>query len=131
MKRLLSLMLSAALGLWLATTFIPGAKATILPESNFFGFTLTATWQLFILLGIALGLLNYFVKPILNVITLPLRIITLGLFGFVINMGLIWVVDVIFEELNIPLFYPLFWTALIIWLLNIIISKILIKKEEN
>ena len=96
MKRLLSSIISAGVGLWLATIFISGGTVIAYPGSNFYGINLSATWQLFILLGIILGLLNFFVKPILNVITLPLRIITLGLFGFVINMFLIWVVDYIF-----------------------------------
>ena len=127
MKNLLSLMLSAGLGLWLATIFVAGVTVTTYPGSNFFGFAIGAKWQIFILFGIILGLLNYFAKPILNTITLPLRIITLGLFGFVINMALIGVVDYIFRELYIPFWYPLLLTTLIVWILNILLTKSLIK----
>lgn len=38
-------------------------------------------------------LLNFFVKPLLNIITLPFRWITLGLFQFIVNAGLIWILD--------------------------------------
>ncbi len=89
MKKLLFNIVSAGLGLWLATMFVQEVKIAVLPDSNFFGINLTSQWQLFLLFGIILGLLNFFVKPILNVITLPLRIITLGLFSFVINMACI------------------------------------------
>ncbi len=129
MRKLLSQIISAGLGLWLATIFVAGVRVQTYPDSMFFGFPLTAQWQLFILFGIILGLLNFFVKPLLDTITLPLRIITLGLFGFVINMALIWAIDYIFREFSAPFLYPLFWTTLIIWALNIIISKLLTEKE--
>jgi len=131
MKSLLSQIVSAGLGLWLATMFVPQVTAQIYPDSSFFGFPITATWQLFILFGIISGLINFFVKPILNIITLPLRIITLGLFGYVINMALIWAVDVIFKELSIPLLYPLLLTTLIIWGANLLVSSLLSKKSEQ
>jgi len=130
MKRLISLVISAGLGLWLAVLFVPGVTTRLYPGSNFFGIPLTAQWELFLLLGIVLGLLNYFVKPILNTITLPLRIITLGLFGFVINMGLIWVMDYIFKEFSAPWFWPLLWTTLIIWILNLIVNKLVLKEQH-
>lgn len=129
MKGLLSQIVSAGLGLWLATTFVPGVIVKALLDSSFFGISLTARWQLFLIFGIILGLLNYFVKPIINAIALPLRIITLGLFSFVINMALIWIVDFIFQELSVPLLYPLLWTTFIIWLLNIIFFPLFSKDK--
>ena len=122
MKKLLFHIVVATLGLWLATMFVPGVIVELYPDSNFFGIGLTALWQVFLLLGIILGILNYFVKPVLDVITLPLKIITLGLFSFVIVVALIWAVDYIFKELYIPLWLPLFYTALIIWGLNTVLA---------
>ncbi len=121
-------MVSAGLGLWLATIFMAEVVVKVYPGSNFFGISLTAQWELFLLFAIVIGLLNYFVKPILN-LTLPLRIITLGLFGFLINMFLIWLVDDMFRELTVPLWAPLFWTTLIIWILNFLINKFVVKED--
>ncbi len=129
MKKLIFQILAAVLGLWIANMFVSGVIVKLYPDSNFFGFNLTADWQIFLLLGIILGLLNYFVKPILDVITLPLRIITLGLFSFIISMALIWAVDVMFKEFSAPFLYPLLYTTLIIWGLNIF-SQIFLAKEE-
>jgi putative membrane protein len=42
--------------------------------------------------ALILGLLNAFVKPIIKIFSLPLTIMTLGLFGIVINAGLLIVV---------------------------------------
>jgi putative membrane protein len=131
MKKLLFHVISASTGLWLASLFIPGVFIQPHSDSNFFGFPLTAAWQLFILFGVILGLLNYFVKPILDTITLPLRIITLGLFSFVIGAGLLFAVDILFEELTIPLLFPLLLTTLTIWAINIVVSILINRKSRN
>jgi len=120
MRRLLSQVIAAVLGLWLATLFVHGVIIRTYPTSNFFGFTLTAQWEIILVLGIVLGLLNYFLRPLLKALSLPLEIITLEIFTIIINMALIWLLDQIFDELYVPFFLPLLYTALIIWGLNII-----------
>jgi len=129
MKKLLLNIIAGFAGLWLAIRFIPDVEFAILSNSNFFGFAITSQWQMLLLLGIILGLLNYFVKPILDIITLPLKIITLGIFSVVINMAIIWFVDIMFLEIAIPLWLPLLETSLIIWAINIIFQKFFIKQN--
>ena len=128
LKKLVAQMAGAIIGLWLATTFVQGVELKLLPDSSFFGIGLNAPWQVFLILGIVLGILNFFVKPVLNLITLPLRIITLGLFGFVVSGALIWIVDVVFKEFSAPLLYPLLITTLIIWGLSLVLSIIFKEK---
>jgi len=129
MKRLLSQIVAAIIGLWVATLFVPSVIIRAYPTSNFFGFPLKAQWEVILVLGIALGLLNYFLRPLLKALFLPLEIITLGLFTIVINMGLIWLLDMIFDELYTPFLLPLLYTTIIIWALNII-GLILIKNNK-
>lgn len=129
MKKLIAHIVAGSLGLFITTIFIAQVSIVLYPDSNFFGIKIFGSWQLFLLLGSILGLLNYFVKPILNVLTLPIRIITLNLFSFIINMALVWFVDAIFREFTAPLLYPLFWTTLIIWGITIILS--IIFKEHD
>ncbi|MDO8486665.1 MAG: phage holin family protein [Candidatus Staskawiczbacteria bacterium] len=129
MKKVLSQIIAASLGIWIAVLFIPEIKISVLSDSNFFGIPLTLQWQIILLLGITLGLINFFVKPVISVVALPLRIITLGLFGIAINMAMIWILDFIFKEITIPWFWPLLWTTIIISFSNIIISKFIIKED--
>jgi len=129
MKKVLSQIIAAILGIWLAVLFVPGVIVNLFSDSNFFGVPLTLQWQIILLLGVALGLLNFFVKPIINVITLPLRIISLGLFSIVINMAMLWILDFIFKEITVPWFWPLLWTTIVILFLNIIIPKLVIKEN--
>ena len=129
LKKLLSHILSATAGLWVASSFVPEVEVRLLSDSNFFGIGLNGEWQVYLFLGVVLGLLNFFLKPILNLITLPLRILTLGLFSFVINATFIWAVDIMFLEFTAPLFYPILITTLIISIFSVLLSIIL--KEEK
>lgn len=127
-KKFLLNIIVAIAGFWLAFLVVPGIQVSMVADSGFFGFSLTQPWQMILLFGIILGLLNFFVKPILNAITLPLRIITLGLFSFVVNAALIWIVDAAFKEVSIPLWLPLLFTTLIIFALQVVLS-LLIKEK--
>lgn len=105
------------LGLWLADRFISGVE-------------FTGPLQALALAGAVLGLINFFIKPILKAITLPLRIITFGLFGIVINMVLVWMVDILFTELTIRGLIALVWTSLIIWGLGFFLTKWMPEKKK-
>lgn len=110
MFKLVLTIVSGVLGIWLADRFVAGV--------DFVG-----DWKILLLAGLIFGLINFFIKPILKLITLPLRFLTLGLFGLIINIGVIWAVDVIFPELIIKGIVPLIWTTLIIWGLGILCAK--------
>ncbi len=129
MKRLFSQIVAAGVGLWLASMYVPGVAVRVLPDSNFFGVPLTAQWQIFLLLGVVLGLLNFFIRPVLKLISLPIEIITLGFFSIIIDMLMIWILGFAFRELTVPLLWPLFWTTFIIWAINLVLQKVLVKKE--
>lgn len=115
--KLLFHIISGILGLFLASRFVPGVE-------------FTGQIKTLLIAGAILGLVNFFIKPILKTITLPLRILTLGLFSLVINMLLIWIVaDILFpKEIEIKGLLPLFWTTLIIWVLNFIFGLAQSKK---
>jgi len=123
--------MAGILGLGIAVWLIPGVTIKILPDSNFFGIILATKWHIIVLLGFVIGIVNSFVKPLLDAITLPIRIITLGAFGFVVNIVLVWGVDLIFREINIKWFMPIFWTTLVIWGLSIALPALFNKKEKS
>jgi len=110
-RKLILQIIAGILGIWLATEFVNGI-------------TFTNNLKILLFAGLILGLINFFIKPILNLITLPLRVLTLGLFSIVINMAIVWVIDVLFIDLQITGLVPLFWTTIIIWILSVIASKI-------
>jgi len=123
LNRLILQIIAGILGLWLATQFIPGVTLEVFPgQSAFLGIEFAEKWQVFLLVGSTLGLVNFFIKPVLKVITLPLRILTFGIFGLVINMMVVWIVDVVFPELTILGLLSLFLTTIIIWGISFILG---------
>ena len=89
----------------------------VLPEVEF-----TGEIQLLLIIGVVLGIINAIIKPILNVLTLPIRILTLGLSSFVINILIVLAVDIYFVELDIMGLLPLFWTTFIIWGISMVLN---------
>lgn len=89
-----------------------GASIYILSDVTYNG-----EFQTILLVGAVTGLLMFFIRPILSLISLPLRIITLNLFSIVIMLFLIWLVDAIFSPyvFDIANLKSLFLTTLIIW----------------
>jgi len=108
MKKLFLQIITGVLALWLATKFIRGVE-------------FKGPIQILLLAGAILGLLNFFIKPILKIVTLPLRILTFGLSGLVINVGMIWAVDLIFPEFHFSGIYSIFLTTIIVWGLSLIL----------
>ena len=70
--------------------------------------------------GVLTGL-NLIVKPILKIITLPLRWATLGLFNIVIYVALIWIADQLLPQLTIANFSALITASLVIGIANAIL----------
>ncbi len=51
--------------------------------------------------ALVLGLLNAFVRPVVWLLTLPLTIITLGLFALVLNLIIFWLADELVEGIQV------------------------------
>ncbi len=123
MTRFIGSVIANIVALWLSIRYINGVSIQIIAESEFLGIQLTSRWQIFLVLGLVLAILNYFLKPILNLITFPLRILSLGFIGLIINMLMIWLLSFLFSEFSVQLFAPLFWTTLIMLISNILIGN--------
>ncbi|HEX3464630.1 MAG TPA: phage holin family protein [Candidatus Elarobacter sp.] len=94
------------------------AVAYVVPGIHVYGFGGA------LLAAIILGIVNAVLRPILVVLTLPLELVTLGLFTLVINALLFWLVGVLHVGLSVDGFWPAFWGALVMsivsWLLSLL-----------
>jgi putative membrane protein len=68
--------------------------------------------------AIVLGIANAVIKPILAILTLPLIILTLGLFYLVINIAMLALAEWIAPNFSIDGFWTYVGTVVIIWLVN-------------
>jgi putative membrane protein len=83
-----------------------------------------------IIAGIALGLVNAIVRPLLILLTLPLTLITLGLFIFVVNAICLALVAWLVPGFSISGFAAALIGALVISLVSWILSAILVDKKD-
>jgi len=72
--------------------------------------------------ALILGVVNAVLRPILVIISLPLEIVTLGLFTLVINALLFWLVGALHVGLNVDGFWPAFWGAIVMAIVSWILS---------
>lgn len=110
MINLLFHILGNSFGLYLAGRFIRGVE--------FIG-----DWVDLLLAGALLGILNFFVKPLIKIISTPLIVLTLGLFIFIINLFILWLLEFLMDgSLEIEGFQAYFWTIVIITLINFVVN---------
>ena len=100
-----------AAALWVAASLIPGihlidAAATLLA-------------------ALVLGVINAIVRPILIFLTLPITLLTLGLFIFVLNAFCFWLASVFVPGLTVHGFWAAFLGALIVSVVSFILTAFL------
>jgi len=84
-----------------------------------------STYSSALLAAAVIGLLNMFVRPVLVVLTLPVTIVTLGLFLFVINALLFWAASGLLSGFHVNSFFAALVGSLIYSLLGLLIESAL------
>ena len=109
------------LALWLVTLVVPGI--------SFVGGTTTLQKVgIIYVVAVIFGLVNAFIKPIVQVLSIPLYILTLGLFHVVINALMLWITSWITDHtthwgLHIDKFWwTAIWAALLLSLVGWVLS---------
>lgn len=106
---ILKILVNAA-ALWVAAKIIPGI------EVNAAG-TL-------ILAALVFGLVNTFIKPVAHLLALPVTILTLGLFAFVVNGLLLWLTAALVPGFSISGFWAALFGAIIVSLVGAFLGGI-------
>lgn len=122
-KRALSVLIR-----WLISTLAIFVAVLIVPGIEFTG----PGWQLGIV-AVVFGLINVLLRPILSILTCPLILLTFGLFGLVINAGLLLLTSAISQHLGVLFhingFWPAVWGGLIIAIISAVLN--LLAGETN
>lgn len=112
---------SNAVALFAAAYFVSG-----------FQLNMSSYWVL-VVTALILTLINTFIKPFFSFFLGPLVLLTFGLFSIVINMGTLYVLDLLSENLTITGTLPLLYGTLIVSIVNTLLeffgSGIYTKKE--
>jgi len=115
MRFLIPLLVNAA-ALWVATRLVPGV--------TFDGGTLP-------FLGVALvfGVVNAFIRPVMQVLAFPLILVTLGLFLLVVNGLMLWLTSSLSASLGLGFhvtgFWAAFWGAIVVSVTSLLLSMLI------
>lgn len=92
------------------------------------GITFTGQWWKMIIVGAIFGLVNSVIKPVVTFFTLPLIILSLGLFTFITNALMLALTASLSDTFDLGLkiggFWPALWGALIISIVSVVLSWI-------
>ena len=107
----------------LATKILAVVFALLLIAEYVPGFAVSGFYTALIV-AVILGVLNVTVRPILFVLTLPITILTLGIFLFILNAVLLWFVASFVEGFEIDGFVPALIGAFLISAVSWIVNRI-------
>lgn len=99
----------SALAIGIAAYLIPGIEVTFVGA---------------LVLAVVLGIINMFLKPIINLITLPLNIFTLGLFSLVVNALLIMLAGRVVPDFTVAGFWPAFFFGIVVALVSALFGAV-------
>ena len=118
MDRIVQLLINAG-ALYVAVLLVPNLD---------FSFETENAWLRFLVVAFVFGLVNTLVKPLLQLLTLPITAVTLGLFLVVINALMLLLTDAISDQLNLGLvvgdFLAAVLGAIVISIVGLILSMV-------
>ena len=103
--RLIALILGNVLALFLASYYIAGVA-------------ISGGWQGMLIVGLVFSAVNFLLKPLLKLLLGPLILLTLGIFILVINMGILWITDLLLSQMSIANIGALFLATLLVSAVN-------------
>jgi len=107
-KKPVLMLLANGVGLYLATTFVPGI-------------TIPLDLKNFALVVVALTLINLLLRPIVKLLLMPVIILTLGLGSFIVNALMLYILDFLLPAVTIEGLVTLLIATLILSISNLVI----------
>lgn len=119
MSLLFKLLINAA-ALWLAARYVQGI-------------TFTGTWTSLLVVALIFGAINVFLKPILKLLSLPIRLLTLGLFTLVINAGLLYLTGMLARDFGFAVsgFRAAFVGALLVSVVSTVLGVLIPDGDDD
>jgi putative membrane protein len=88
-------------------------------------------WAAYLIGSAVLGIANTVIKPLLAVMTLPLIIVTLGVFYLIINIAMVALAEWIAPDFSIDGFWSYVGTVVVVWAVNWIADQVLEGAERR
>lgn len=108
---------------------ILAVAATLLVLSNAGMGISVSSFYIALVVAVIWGLMNLTVGPLLKLLTLPINIITLGLFSFVINALLFWFIATFVEGFHVAGFIPALLGSVILSAVSFVVRHVLSPRD--
>jgi putative membrane protein len=109
--------------------------STLVDGIDLGGDTVWASIGTLVLVALIFGLVNAFVKPVFQLLTGCLYILTLGLFALVANALMFLLVGWLSDTLGLPFevdgFWPAFWGAIIVAVVTFVLNLVLRNRSRD
>jgi putative membrane protein len=102
---------------WVLLAVAIALTAWLLPGMDVSGGVLTYLW-----IAVIFSFVNVILGPILHLLSLPITVITLGLFALVVNAALVGITAWISDDLSVDGFLPAFFAAILISVFSAVLS---------
>lgn len=113
--------------MYLLFKWLLSATSILLAGYFISGVKVAGLWSALVL-AFVLGLLNIFIKPLITLLTLPINILTLGLFTLVINALIIMLASSIVKGFEVGGFWNAFLFGLLLTVIQAVFELVLLKK---
>ncbi|WP_026925065.1 phage holin family protein [Glycomyces arizonensis] len=118
-------LLLTAVALWIATALLSGLTV--------FGDSTWAKVLSLVVAALVFTVVNTFVKPLVMAIGCALYVLTLGLFGLVVNALMFWLMGWVSDQFEVGIavdgFWAAFWGAIIVWVAMWVLDLILPRRK--
>jgi len=108
----------------LVLRILANAAAIIIADKLVPGFIFSGTPVDLLIAALFLAVVNALVKPLVQLIALPIVFLTLGLFNIIINIAMLLLVAKLVPYLNIETWWAAFWGVVIVSLMNHLVSHL-------
>lgn len=104
--------------------FLGTAAAVYLTVNIVQGVTISGGWVTTLLVALVWSVITMVIRPVLQLLTLPITIVTLGLFSFILNAVLFWAMTLIVPQFEVAGFFPALLGAIVLSILTWLIQKV-------
>lgn len=104
--------------------FLGTVAAVFLTVNLVPGISVSGGWVSILLVALVWSVIVMVVRPVLQILTLPLTIITIGLFSFVLNALLFWAMELIVPGFDVAGFWYALLGAMVLSIFSWLIQKV-------
>ena len=105
--------------------FLGTAVAVFVTVNLVPGISVAGGWTTILLVALAWSVITMVIRPVLQILTLPITVLTIGLFAFVLNAALFWAMELVVPGFDVQGFVPALLGAVVLSIANWFIQKVI------